>query len=214
MLMDDLVANDGTVVLPKGSPVPGTVLRSRGATAFTAVANQPARLVVRFGPIEVGSEKSIFLTGEKSDRDDGGFAFTRSNVGNVEPVKELEQGLDATQEATLDALREAIESGDPDRLKSLDREALAKLSESLGLTDLSRNARGDDLTKLVEGLVSGAGIVGGPLNLGVATQVLNLAGQAAKRVGGMLKGANIFAPVGTTVETFVLETVEVPPARR
>ncbi len=206
MLLEPIRAQDGTEVAPAGTVATGKVARSRGATTFTAVANQPARLEVRFSalPTPGGGQIALGVPGQKPDE---AYELTRGNTSVASDAPKLAESLPEPQHAALKKLQETFEK--PSNVTSLsesDLTALKELSESLGLGKLGEAADGKgpkSVNELVQSLAGGASLASGGsagMALAAAGQLLDLAGAATRTLGGMLKGANIKAPVGTRIE--------------
>ncbi|MCB8932569.1 MAG: hypothetical protein H6534_03910 [Chthonomonadaceae bacterium] len=220
MVAEDVKAPDGTVLIRRGAPASGTVTLSRSAGALSALANTPARLALRLERTWGVDGSEIVLCAEIDDAD-AAYAFTRDNTGKIGGEVDLEKvWSNDTAQPILERLSQNLEEG-----KSLDlsdpeiRRTLQDVARDLNLDSTSRLLqrgeleRADNLLAQVRQGGSAAALVNGAAlpTIGAAIELANLAGRVGSRIGGVFKGRNIRAHVGTPVPALVAEQASVRP---
>lgn len=225
MIVADDVKVDGYVVIPSGTSVFAEVSKSRAAGALSAMLNEPARLEVKFQPIEAdGYTISFSADGAKEEPID--YAFTRDNTGKPETGEPLDAALkNAATRKLLEELSDALETGrTPDDLAAriagdaevgrlLDQMALGRAKEMVSkeespekgyrrLLDVTNTLREGDLSKL-----AGADVA---LAIAAVEEIGGLANRVNGTLKGIFKGRNIRAHIGTRVRAYVHEDVQVP----
>lgn len=220
LVADDL-RSDGTVVVPAGSIARGEVTRSRGATAITALVNQPARLEIRLTSVRGPGGVEVPIRSMEAEA----HAFTRENTDRKRGDLDLVWS-DADKRALLERLARGMISGegfatfeDPEVKRKIQA-----LSTELGLTEtaqfLKSPPRDTDLFRLQQRLekgdVSGLGANEALLALGALGELSQLATMVDDRLRGIFKGRNIVAPVGLELDAVIGEnvTLTLPPAAK
>lgn len=220
MVAEDVRSPDGTLLIRRGAPAEGSVGLSRAAGALSALVNTPARLAVRIERTWAVDGTEVPLCAQIDDPE-AGYAFTRENTGTIGGGVDLDKvwAKDAAQ-PILQRLSENLEEGrsvdlsDPevqrtlrDVARELDLDATARLLQDGELQ------RADDLLAQVRKGGTAAALINGAAlpTIGAAIELANLAGNVGSRLGGIFKGRNIRAHVGTQVPATVRSQVQVVP---
>lgn len=210
-VLRDVKDSHGRIVIPAGSIAWAKVTRSRGATTFTALANQPARLEIQFEATTAidGTEvplctnpqdldQSLSLTRRDSSRENAGSGLRALLADQkVEQVLiEFAEMLESGEQPKLldDSIRGPLEQA-ADGAQVPDEQSVERLSELL------RQARSGNVSNLAPSEVL--------LAITTAQQVVRLVEHAGDRVAGMLKGANIKIWAGTPLTAYVAKETPV-----
>lgn len=217
VVLSDVMDAGGKIAVPAGAVAQVEVVRSREASVMTSLANQPARLSVRFLPMEVEGVSISLATSE--DALDSEFEIIRGSVGREEASEALIAlwGQPEMQEF-LTALSARL-NGEGDG--ALDDEQsvriMKEVSEKLELSATQEATRSKGLS--VGALVAmGQRADDGKLKAMDPAEVL-LAVRALAELGGVVdrvdrglrgtfKGRNISAPIGTRLTAYVSEDVK------
>jgi hypothetical protein len=202
LLIDSLVDKNGYILIPAGLTTVGTVTWSRRGTAFTAVANQPPRMDVRFDTLELPDGTKLPITIDEEGAPGQSFSFTRTNVPRMRDVPSVEGRLNERERSVLAKLQDTFtDSKTKPSLSEDDFRILESLAEKFDLAELSALKKKSGLTirDLVSLLAAGSNVTGGAGAVAAAGQLVTLLGEAGRVLGGVLKGPNVRVPVGTPV---------------
>lgn len=214
LVSQDVKDAQGQVLIPRGAIAYGKVVWSRGATTFTALANQPARLAISINSTYAIDDKLVPLAADLNDPDKP-HQFTRSNTAVQSAREELEK-LFASEDskAVLEKIKSAFEDGQVPEFDSND--VFLHIAEEMGMNstkELAQKGKLGMITSTLEEIQRGGltRISGGEaaLLIGAVTEVAQLGGQVGSKIAGMLKGANIKAHPGTPVIAYTLHPVDV-----
>ncbi|MEZ0324652.1 MAG: hypothetical protein ACAH95_01995 [Fimbriimonas sp.] len=217
MVSEDIKDAKGRVLVPKGSPITGKVTWSRTEGTLGSLLNQPARLKVKIDSVKAVDGVTVKLSAEKGKLEE--CEFNRENTGKVVASGQLEKlAGDKANDAALQAIRDLFEKGDVTNLDTPEgKQKLAAIVKEMGLTTTSKVMEENQVNKVTDLVLQirrGSGLVnlatGGTATLvDAAVELAGVAGQIGDRLGKMVGGRNIRAFVGTPVEVFVLEPVDV-----
>lgn len=210
-VLKDVKDSHGRTVIPAGSIAWARVTRSRGATTFTALANQPARLEIQLETTTAIDGTEVPLCTNAQDLDQS-LSLTRSDSSRESAESGLRDLLaDQKVEQALIEFAEMLESGERPRL--LDdsiRSALEQAANGAQVPDEQSVERLSELLKQVRsGSVSNLAPSEVLLAIATAQQVIRLVEHAGDRVAGMLKGANIKIWAGTPLTAYVAKETPV-----
>lgn len=213
IVAEPVVDPDGNVLIDKGAPARGVVAWSRGATTFTAIANQPARLAISLTSTTAVDGQEVILCAHK-DHPDEVLRFERSDGGRTQSAE-----IDALWENDrvrngLISLYEAMRSGrTPEGSARNDIELAVR---ELGLDETGRAIEDDKLPALISALSRAR--AGETLHLATPelsllfatiTELGSIVNDVGDRIAGMLKGANIRIPMGKRLTGYVAQTANV-----
>lgn len=204
LVAEDVKSPSGYVVIPKGAGALIEVTRARQGSALGVLANQPARLEVKFistlavdkTPVELGtgSEKeSLEVTYDMTEK--GTVVDVVKNLWNHSETQESLKSLNnvfATGEWKAPDLKKALEdvavqSEMPQTAQALKSdESWKRLSETAG------KVAGGDLSGL-----SGGDAV---LALGALREIGRVTGSVTGFLQGAIKGRNLTLPVGSVLK--------------
>jgi hypothetical protein len=220
MVAENVVAPDGTVVIQKGTLAKGTVSWSRSEGTVSRFVGQPARLSITLEETLAVDETTVPLRAAKdATAEDQRYHFTVKNTGHVDLGRRMEQIWE--KEASREMLSQIYEGFEGGRMPNFEspqtKDALRQLADDLKLEGVARVIEQDqvrEMNALLQALRGGNAaktILSGNALLAVAgvMELANVAGSVGQRLGGMFKGRTIRAHVGTEVQGFVAETVEV-----
>jgi hypothetical protein len=217
MVSEDVKDAKGRVLVPKGSAITGKVTWSRSEGTLGSLLNQPARLKVKIENVKAADGTVVKLSAEKGKPEE--VELNRENTGRVVASQQLEKvAEDKANEAALEAIRDLFEKGEVAKLDSPEtRQKLTAIAQQMGMTTTSKvmqENQVDKVTDLVQQIRRGTSLAnlatGGSASLvDAAIELAGVAGQIGDRLGRIVGGRNIRAYVGTPVEVYVLETVEV-----
>lgn len=220
MVAEDVRAADGSVLIRRGTPATGTVSQSRGAGALSALANTPARLAIQLDHTWGIDGTQVDLCASK-DEPDAEYAFTRDNTGKIGGSVDLDKvWSNERAQPVLERLAQNLEDGRPlDLSDPVVRQTLQDVAGELHLDATSRLLeqgelkRADDLLSQVRKGGSAAALINGAAlpTIGAALELAHLAGSVGSRIGGIFKGRNIRAHVGTPVSAFVKRPATIQP---
>ncbi|MES1228264.1 MAG: hypothetical protein ABUL72_06295 [Armatimonadota bacterium] len=191
------------VILERGTKVIAEVTKSRGATAMTAVANQPARLEITLKPVTMKDGKTIKIKGSDGPL----YAFTQANTKGRKDASKIDRLWETPEgRSALESLKSSTTDGG---LKMPDPESLKKVADAVGLEKTRKflNAPRSDQALSPDKLL-GALSKGDMMTLTGVDQVLGVqalgeiayVGKAVDdKLRGIFKGNNIEAPIGTPV---------------
>ncbi|RMG24617.1 MAG: hypothetical protein D6724_05705 [Armatimonadetes bacterium] len=211
----DVLDEEGRVALPAGTIAWAEVTRSRGATTFTALANQPARLEIRFDYAEGPDGVAVPLCADAAAPEKP-IELTRADSSRPK-ARQGQSDLLANPKVqeTLQAYLQLMENGEAPKVQ-MDQELRQALLNELGtappskesmdaLETLLRRAKAGDVSNLAPSEVL--------LAVAAAQQVVGLLDSAGDRLAGMLKGANIRIWAGTPLKAFVAHDTTLPLAK-
>ncbi len=217
MVSEDVKDANGRVLLPKGSPMMGKVTWSRSEGTLGSLLNQPARLKMRVESVKAGDGTLVKLSAEKGKFQEA--EFNRENTGKVMASARLEElAGDKANDVALQAIRDMFEKGEVAKLDSPETKAqLASIAQQMGLATTSKVMEENQVNKvadLVMQIRRGTGLAnlatGGSATLvDAALELAGVAGQIGDRLGRVIGGRNIRAFVGTPIDFYVLEAVDV-----
>ena len=210
-VLEDVKNPQGRTVIPAGTIAWAKVTRSRGATTFTAIANQPARLDIQFEMTYAvdGSEVPLCATVDAPEQP---LSLRRSDSSRHRAESGLKDLLsDPKAEQALMQFAEMLESGaKPELLDSAIRRALEEGAVGSQVPDEQSVERLSELLKQARsGNVSNLAPSEVLLAIATAQQVVRLLDQAGDKVAGMLKGANIKIWAGTPLTARVARATAV-----
>lgn len=202
MVAKDVLAPDGTRVIPKGSRGEAKVSWSRGEGLLSAVSNKPARLAIELNKVTVDGI-SVAIEAEPGDKK---YEFNRANTGGQDLIQRLQDVYSKPEEKEkINKLADTLKRG-PNLSDSSDREEISKVAKDLGLNALS-DALSTDRYKELQGAVDGLGNQAGDLRklsgsnlLIAALEYRTLFSGVTGTVGNMLKGRQIRAYPGTLIK--------------
>lgn len=213
IVSEPVVDESGNVLIPAGAPARGVVVWSRGATTFTALANQPARLAISLTSTTSVDGGEVALCAHK-DQPDEVLRFGRNDGGTTRSAEIDALWKNERVRNGLVALYEAMRTGSaPEGTARQDVELAVR---ELGLDDAERTIEGDGLSALI-GALSRAR-AGEALQLAAPelsllfstlTELGSVVNDVGDRIAGMLKGANIRIPVGKRLTVYVAESTSV-----
>lgn len=210
-VLEDVKDAQGRTVIPAGTIAWAKVTRSRGATTFTAIANQPARLEIRFETTNAvdGSTVPLCVNVEHPEEP---LSLTRSDSSREGAETGLKSLLaDPKVEQALMQFAQMLESGEkPALLDDAIRSALDQAAKGTQVPDEQSVERLSELLKQARsGNVSNLAPSEVLLAIATAQQVVRLVDQAGDRIAGMLKGANIKIWAGTPLTARVAQETPV-----
>jgi len=212
VVLKDVVDGQGRVALPAGTIAWAEVTRSRGATTFTALANQPARLEIRFDYAEGPKGVAVPLCADPADLEKP-LELTRADSSRTQAERSQSEILaNPKVQETLRALVRLMEEGEKPEIR-MDQELKSALMSEFGVTppseesldalsSLLRQAKGGDVSRLAPSEVL--------LAIAAAQQVVGMLDSAGDRLAGMLKGANIRIWAGTPLKAWVAHDTTLP----
>lgn len=213
MLSEDVKDAKGRILVPKGTPIMGKVTWSRSEGTLGSLINQPARLKFGVDHLKAVDGAVVKLSAAKAKAEE--YELNRENTGRMVASEQIETlAQDKGNEAVLAAVRDLFEKGETPQM---DNEKLTAIASQLNLpttTKLIQENKVDEVTDLVQQIRRGATLTnlatGGSASLvEAALELASVAGQVGNRLERMIGGRNIRAYVGTPVELYVSETVEV-----
>jgi hypothetical protein len=217
MLSEDVKDPKGRILIPKGTPISGSVTWSRNEGTLGSLLNQPARLKFKVEHVKAVDGATVKISPEKAKPED--FELNRENTGKITASQTLENlAKDKSNEAVLEAVRDLFEKGEAAKLDSPETRAkLASIAQEMSLPSTSKlleDNQVDKVTDLVQQIRRGAALTnlatGGSASIvDAALELAGVAGQVGNRLERMLGGRNIRALVGTSIDLYVLETVEI-----
>ncbi len=210
-VLDDVKDEQGRTVIPAGTIAWAKVTRSRGATTFTAIANQPARLEIQFEATSAVDGSSVPLC-VNVEEPEAPLSLTRSDSSREGAETGLKSLLaDPKVEQALMQFAQMLESGEkPDLLDDAIRSALDQATTGAQVPDEQSVERLSELLKQARsGNVSNLAPSEVLLAIATAQQVVRLVDQAGDKVAGMLKGANIKIWAGTLLTARVAQETPV-----
>lgn len=200
LVTDDLKLGK-EIVIERGTKVQAEVTRSRGATAATAVANQPARLEITLKPVSTRDGHTLKLVGS----DGPVYEFTQQNTAGRKDAAKIDRLWETPEgKAALETLRTSSTDGG---LHAPDPASLQKVADAVGMENtkkfLAKPRQDQPADKLLGAMAKGdwataAGVdqVLGVLALG---EIASVTRAVDDKVRGIFKGNNIEATVGTPV---------------
>jgi hypothetical protein len=201
LLIEDLKTAAGDVVAKQGTLVEGTVKESRAGSVMGTLTNRPARLVVSLEPLPALDGTLLNLEGLKPQE----FEFTLSNTDIKNAAANLEAlWRDPEKQEALKKLSQTLKAGKLPEGKELDQ-----LADLLGLEDTKAAINGaqqgqaglqETFRAIQQGNVAALGNVDLALALGAIGELEGLANGVDRTIRGMVKGRNIEALPGTTLE--------------
>ncbi len=214
LISEDVRDAGGNVVLSRGTVAYGRVVRSRGATVFTALVNQPARLFIAFEETRDVTGGAVPLTAKQGEAK-AVLELTRASVSREQSLEALDRLL-ASQDMA-DLLRRFEESF---REGNLSRETVEeffrKLEDHLKMPNARRlfeekgaSELSDLLNELQRGKISRIVDVDTVLLVSALSELTDVARGVQSRLRGIFKGPNIKAPVGTPFTAYVAEPVRI-----
>lgn len=218
-VVEDVKDEQGRTVISAGAIAWARVTRSRRATTFTAIANQPARLEIQFESTSAvdGSTVPLCVNVEEPE---ASLPLSRKDSS----LDRAETGLksllsDPKVEQALMQFAQMLESGEkPDLLDDAIRSAVDRATAGAQVPDEQSVERLSELLKRVRsGNVSNLAPSEVLLAIATAQQVVRLVDQAGDKIAGMLKGANIKIWAGTPLTARVSSETPVtlrPPSGR
>ncbi|HXH62371.1 MAG TPA: hypothetical protein VNI20_13570 [Fimbriimonadaceae bacterium] len=216
----DVTGEDGRVAIPAGAVGQVEVVRSREASVMTTLVNQPARLWVRFLPLDLGGTKVKLSASDSEDddfyevdRDDASAPrATRAlvalwrNRDTREFLTSLSDRMNGDSSDTLDdpKSRQVL----ADVAQKLDMKATKESSSKSGfsvgaLFAIGQKADNGDLKTMDSGEVV--------LAVRALVEMCNVSRRVDHGLRGRVKGRNISAPIGTVFNVFVSGDVSLPP---
>lgn len=205
------------IAIPEGTQVKAIVTASRGAGALSSMLNEPARLSVEFGPIDLGSVSVALANPERKGT--AIYAFTRENTGIPANSFLAEAMKNEDKKAALAALADLVEGASADG-RRIDDEKLRELVDELRLQRVksmidsadSAERKSDQIAGIIRALRTGASLSTGDIGiaLGAIEELGGVAGEVTGTLKGIFKGRNIRAYVGTKVRMVVASDVTVP----
>lgn len=210
-VLEDVKDEQGRTVISAGTIAWANVTRSRGATTFTAIANQPARLEIQFVSATAVDGSAVPLC-VNIEEPEASLALSRKDSSH----ERAETGLlsllsDPKAERALMQFAQMLESGKkPDLLDDAIRDALNRAAEGAPVPDEQSVERLSELLKQARsGNVSNLAPSEVLLAIATAQQVVRLVDQAGDKLAGMLKGANIKIWAGTPLTARVAQETPV-----
>ncbi|MBA3726082.1 MAG: hypothetical protein H0W86_06430 [Armatimonadetes bacterium] len=212
LAMEDVKDAEGRVLIAKGAIAYGKVAWSRGATGFTSVAKQPARLAITIETTIASDGQPVELKADKEDKE-GRYRLTQDNTSRErasDALSELLEGADSKE--TLEQIQKMFEGGEipafrPNtedvarRLGLANTLALAQKGGLAAIPGLLRDIGRGSLTHIAG---AEAGLLVGAIN-----ELANVGGQVGGWIAGRLKGSNIRAYAGTPITVYVAKPVAV-----
>ncbi len=208
----------GKLLVPAGARAKGKVVKSRGATVFSALGNEPARLAIELESLQAPDGTPVPLVVADPD---GTYDFTQENTArrrdaaNIDKLWDSPEGKQALQDL-LARTTGAEPSQDVD---------LKRISDVIGLKETGRLAdrlhkdadgksgpdTGDVVSKLLKGDLSS--LVGGDLVLATRAlgEIQGVVASVDDKLRGTFKGSNIHATAGTPVKASVADDVRLVP---
>jgi hypothetical protein len=215
-VLEDVKDQQGRTVISAGTIAWAKVTRSRGATTFTAIANQPARLEIQFESATAvdGSTVPLCFNVEEPE---ASMQLSRKDSSHERAETGLQSLLsDPKVEQALMQFGKMLESGEkPDLLDDAIRSALNRATTGGQVPDEQSVERLSELLKQARsGNVGNLAPSDVLLAIATAQQVVRLVDQAGDKLAGMLKGANIKIWAGTPLTARVARetTVTLRPA--
>ncbi len=214
LVSEDVRDAQGNVVISRGTIAYGKVTRSRGATVFTALVNQPARLSLAFDKTfdVVGGE--VPLASRKGEPG-AVLEITRASVSKEKAHHALDQLL-ASQDTKelLQRFEESFRAGNLSRetieeffekteahLKMPSMRRLLEEKGANGLRDLLNDLQRGDVTRIAD--------VDTVLLISALSEITEVVEDVQSRLRGIFKGPNIKAPVGTPFKAYVAEPIRI-----
>jgi hypothetical protein len=205
-LEEDLKTSQG-VVLPKGTPVRGEVIWSRGEGSLDGMIRRPSRLKIRLEPVASPHGYTVAF-GEKQGVAE--YEFNRGNTGTV--TKPIPDEIDEEADRVLTELRQKL--SEQGTLTDEDLRAVTakfrdemRLDATQKLVDRSEVSKVNQLLRTMKSNAGAQDLVTGEFALAVAavSELAGLAQRAGQRLDRMLSGRNIRAYVGTKVPVQVVD---------
>lgn len=221
LVVDDVRVGNA-VVVPKGTAFKGKVAWSRGQDALDAISNRPARLEVQVVELPAVDGKAVKLAATRELKEEEHLEFNRQNTGLDKLAPQIAAAVEDPKNAkALEALGQLVQNGSLGSVtEGTAKEELQKFTEAAGMSRLSEaltNGNQASVEDLMKKLQSGQSIslagADGALPLDAVIEVVRFAGQVPDRIGGMFKGRNIRAYIGTPVTVYVREDLDVIPAK-
>lgn len=213
ILAENVVADDGTILMEAGEKGLLEVTRSREASAVTSLMNQPARLEVTFLPLKAIDGQKISLVADASAPDEP-YKLTRENTNGLDAGDALEDMWKHEEvQGALTKLSDKFTGKNPSAdLSAPDmQKVLADVAKKMNMTNTEAAVKSgktwDEVMKAAQSVQSGNlnGLNGQELLLAVNAlgELGKLAGSVDKTLRGTIKGRNISAPVGTALKAQV-----------
>lgn len=203
LMVDRPVIVDGTVMVPAGTFAMATVTRSRRATTFSAVVNQPARLELRMDPILFDNGQKLTLRGPDDKMPDT-IPITQRLVAGIR-----EDGASKPASKAVTRVAQALVFGNG----AIDETTLREVANQQSLTALRsalEKGKAASLVGALRRIQAGQQPVLDPIGISLVGAALGeiavLANAAGRRLGGIFKGNNIVALPGTNIEVRTVGT--------
>lgn len=211
-----VAASNGRVLIAEGARAQGKVAWSRNEGTLSGLMRQPARLAIELEGVDAVDGRRVTISADQGGKKDARFDFDRENTSrsavNLDPVWQDQALRDALSKAA-----EALASGNSDELDQVPADTLRRAVEQLGLRQAEAQLKSDSdgTLRALKSLASGKGLAeaalgGQPLAVlkGVG-ELVGLLDDTANRLGRMLKGRTIKAPLGMRITGYVAEGVDV-----
>lgn len=211
------VKRDSVTVVPAGTIGEIEVVRSREGSVMSSLVNQPARLEVKFRPLEldggsvaldaqIDGAVTLELTRKTSSKDEASAALKRlwENEQTQDVLNRLAQRLNGESSDDLD---------DP-----TSRKILVDVADQLGLTATTKAVNGNAKSvgglllateKASRGQFSDMNAADAMIALQAVTELAHIANGVDRGLRGKIKGRNINIPIGTRMTAYTAKPVTV-----
>lgn len=201
LLVTDDVKLGPQVVIERGTKVQAEVTKSRGATAASAVANQPARLEITLKSVSTADGHTLKLVGT----DGPVYEFTQKNTAGRKDAAKVDRLWETPEgKQALESLRTSSTEGG---LHAPDPAALQKVADAVGMEKtkqlLAKPRQDQPADKMLGALAKGdlASVAGFDQVLGIQAlgEIASVTRAVDDKLRGIFKGNNIEATVGTPI---------------
>jgi len=210
IVTEDVIGDDGTVVVTKGAVGYGQVVWSRSEGTLSAMMNKPARLDIRLDYVTSKDGQKVKIEAEQGKGNEA-YEFNRDNTGKIGESAAAEQAWsDPEKQKAMTTLMQLIErskqsdlANDPQTTELLD-----KLSKDLNLSYGNLETKSKERVSSLLGSVGNGDVSIDRLARAALPEVTALleltkvTGFIGKQIGGALKGRTIRAYVGTPVTAY------------
>lgn len=212
LVIEDVKAADGSILIPKGAIAYGKVVWSRGAGTLSRLTDKPARLAITVDKTTASDGQTVELKADQKDKESR-FEFNAENTAREQASKALKDLLDdPDSRLTLDEIEKMFRKGAAAEF----RPNLGEIARKLGLSNTVALAQAGGLGA-IPGLLQD--IAGGRIThiagaqaallVGGINELADIGGQVGGWLAGRFKGSNIRAYAGTPITVYVAKTINI-----